>query len=422
MKITQFNKAFGLIVIVLVISISNVQVFGDSGWATCDITFIGEASGGELILCNTLNRNTTFVSVITTPHETAESVVKRLADKINTSNPFSWLGFSLDTPVVTASGATLKGLPSFRTNYAIAGTEAGLGIPPSIHSLSCSYNKKVGEISLQWVNPPGGYDDIAIILNWDRYNHRSVFFTTGTSQKHIITLDEYPVNIYDLDIWVMGYRNGIPSGLAAIHLTNNAQEEIFGIPFINGVAPNWQVWSQGVVLQREQITSRIEANLVGTRNVKFNPVRTAKSKPFKQILKTPTTGGTLGIWRKFLGLSPGHTYKVTARLNTLQMDPNNPNWSFSLHAIPDDVSGKNLTTQQLGGSALLPDGSRTMDAGEIIRYAEKITTEGKFIETSAKITLPGSITSLTVWLRFMNEGFGEVAFDWIKLEDITPAH
>jgi len=62
-----------------------------------------------------------------------------------------------------------------------------------------------------------------------------------------------------------------------------------------------------------------------------------------------------------------------------------------------------------------------LDAGKIGRYAGKMTTEGKFIESLADFTLPANVTSLMVWLRFMNKGFGEVTFDWVDLEDITPA-
>jgi len=56
MEIRQFNKVVQLIVIILVVNVFNIQLLAENeslpetGWITCDITFIGEASGGELIL------------------------------------------------------------------------------------------------------------------------------------------------------------------------------------------------------------------------------------------------------------------------------------------------------------------------------------------------------------------------------------
>ncbi|GAI80678.1 unnamed protein product [marine sediment metagenome] len=51
-----------------------------------------------------------------------------------------------------------------------------------------------------------------------------------------------------------------------------------------------------------------------------------------------------GVKRKFLGLTPGHTYRVSARLNTLEMDSGQGDWSVSLHAAYNPPGGADLTT------------------------------------------------------------------------------
>jgi hypothetical protein len=50
---------------------------------TNTIPFAGQASGGTLMLCDTLNRNSRCAILETAPGESAESVARRLAQLIN---------------------------------------------------------------------------------------------------------------------------------------------------------------------------------------------------------------------------------------------------------------------------------------------------------------------------------------------------
>jgi hypothetical protein len=152
-------------------------------------------------------------------------------------------------------------------------------------------------------------------------------------------------------------------------------------------------------------------------------------KPFYQIVKTAKVGIQGGVWRRFLGLNPGHTYKVEVRLNTLQMGDCTNEWAYSFHAAYDHAGGQGLTTNQLAGVAALPDGSKGPAAGRVALYGPGVTTKGKWEKRSTDkagpgleikdITLPDNVTSITVWLRHSGADSTGVGMDWIRLEDVT---
>lgn len=134
--------------------------------ATCQIPLEGYASGGELILANTLNRNVWFISIETVPNEAASSVAKRLAEAINKENPFAWYPHNDDEEIVTSSDGLLEGLVGSCDNYIFAGTERGLGIPRPPRSLTANYDDSNLRLVFRWRNAPGGYDHITVLLKW----------------------------------------------------------------------------------------------------------------------------------------------------------------------------------------------------------------------------------------------------------------
>jgi hypothetical protein len=154
-------------------------------------------------------------------------------------------------------------------------------------------------------------------------------------------------------------------------------------------------------------------------------------KPFYQIVKTKKPEGKAGIWRKFLGLTPGHKYRVTALLNTLDMDKAKGQWSFSFHAARNAPGGKDFTPEQMSGEAALPDGSKGEKAGRIVCYGPGQTTTREWVYSSTDpaqrcpgreigdITLPEKVDTITVWLRHQAEDSKGVGYLWIKLEDLS---
>jgi hypothetical protein len=225
-----------------------------------------------------------------------------------------------------------------------------------------------------------------------------------------------------------------------MHLTYNlyCQEEVYGIPFAAGIAPNWQAWGTAEKLQN----SAFEQGMRYGEILSNKPFRTLLTLPYYQIINSPDKGDTHGIYRKFLGLRPGHTYRLTACVSTLEMNSMKEDWSFSIHAAPTQGD---LTAQQMAGRDPLPyPGSPSKD-WMMAYYDPNQTTLGfdfaitnytrirKDVLNSSQsmpedanqvvvpnITLPSDVNEITVWTRFQcDDPAGKVGFSGLRLEDIT---
>ena len=434
------------------------------------IPLSGTASGGTLVI-GYGSRSSHFVSINTSQGESAESVVKRLAEAVAQSNrifDFSRAAWEVDREALASRMAVgtkiqIKGRP-----YFLAGSDTGLGIPKAPLFLSCSYAEDSGEIKVRWVNPPGEYTkNDFLMLNWRYYRIRTPdeypaydlngryesterggadgFLGPDIPSSYII---KKPANVndVDLDVWLTCFRNeapvkdltnagvplrkiATPSNVAIIHLTSNGfcQEETNGMPFFAGIAPNWAPWSTAAKVDK----AAFEQGDKYPNSEEINPAWALMTKPFYQVIKAPPAGVVHGIYRKFLGLTPGRTYRLTAGATTLEMDAVKAGWSFSLHAAPTGPDAKDLTVQQLAGLAPLPDGSSGLQAGQIKSYGPGETTKGNFSlvfsgenpaagAQGSNITLPAGVDAITVWVKFnCSTPNGKVGFSGVKLEDIS---
>ena len=397
--------------------------------ARCCTVFTGEASGGTLIMWDNLSRNAPYVAIETIAGEPAEKAIGRLAETIDNTNPFHWGGFPTGQKIVKSSEGELQGILGSCAVYMTAGTETGLGIPQPPHSLTASYDPNLKKLELRWINPmPDAYDSIRVRLNCSNYAHTRGDGLPGNSESYIRDLSKKRLDMNDLDILVIGVRNDIPSNAAAIHVNNNAQEERYGIPFTSGLAPNWQRWSLG---DEDTISPQmgIRNELTTIKGRPYNRIKAPQDKPFYQIINTGTEGGIGGVYRKFIGLTPEHTYRIKARVATLS-EPNEKNWSVSVHAAANNPDGLDLSPGQMAGLDALPCGGKSNAAGRMALYDSSLTTKGQFVEISTDkaeraeqgitdITLPPGVDSITVWLRCDSSSPMSAALDWISLEDLS---
>jgi hypothetical protein len=449
------NKFVLIVMIALLCCCGRSLPQGHTGRA--NIPFRGDATGGTLVIGYVPSPHfvhTYNVSVDTSAGESAESVVNDLARAIAYSGR-GMFGLTAANPEVDvarmAQANTLSIVGTVR-DYLLAGTETGLGIPKPPHSLSCSYNNQAGTLEVKWANPPTESEYHSI---WIRWRYRSLPEDTPVSgggkvipaspTSYTIHIPA-EVNDVDLDVWLKGLRheipreqmltnsiplgkNAIPSNVAAIHVTSNGycQQETYAIPFTAGVAPNWVAWSTAADVDKSALQQGDK--YAGLR--RYKPVSALSTKPFYQVIDAPARGDVHGVYRKFLGLTPGHTYRITACVSTLAMDSITGNWSLSLHAAPSGP-GKDLTVQQLRGQAALPDGRSGPQAAQTAIYAPGRTTKGHFHfaitgytklqdgSTSPQVTLPAGVDEITVWIRFScADPKGQVGFAGVKLEDIS---
>ena len=219
------------------------------------------------------------------------------------------------------------------------------------------------------------------------------------------------------------------SNAAVITLDYNddSQQELDIQPFTGGIRPNWRAWSHG-----GQPASLLLAQGSKGEWKRFDAEPRAsvepKDNPYFQRIKTRSPEVIGGVCRKFLGLKPGHTYRLSTRMNTFEMDGGRENWSFSFHAVAHskDVT---LTAEQMAGLLPLPDGSVGLTAGQVGSYGPGSTTKGQFVELSTEksdpnsqvrdITLPPGAEVITIWFRYSGPASTGVGFDWIKLKDVT---
>lgn len=420
-------RCAGAVVVAMLSFCSASKAQSEPRLATTRIPFTGTASGGVLILGDTLNRNALHVSISTRKGETADTVAARFVEALREAasrDPdHSWWP-------VSAAGGSLEGLLGFdcRGDYFLAGTEIGLGIPSPPLFLTCCYNEDQNSIHVKWENPPGGYGSVAIVLNWQNYDYRSLPVVEGAGAEHVIRLNRdtpHPIDINDVDVWVVGYRNNIPSNAAAMHVSGRSQEELFGIPFRSNIAPNWASWSTSTGRVRPEQKVR---NGYLNNKYPYNPVSSAKRKPFVQVIRSPNARAAGGVFRKFLGLQPGHTYRTVTRMSTFDLEKAEGNWSFTFHATAHK-RGVTLSAEQMAGISPLPDGSEGPEAALVAKYGPGTTTRGRFAERSSgeqagglqlkDITLPSDAEVITVWFRYSGPPSGSGGFDWISLKDIT---
>jgi hypothetical protein len=382
------------------------------GASTTIVTLNGTAQGGVLSLYEVLTIGAGFASVTTTQGESTESVLNRLADEVCRSDSFNWGRPLQPRPsYVRVTGNQLT-LPFTGLQYGFSGSDKGFVSVKPVLSVSGSYDAEKHQVNVSWINPPGQYDAIETGGQMLPPNTTNFVYECDPDAKGHICGG-----------LVRGKRGDVYSPYASIIVKADSQEELDTFPFYMGIAPNWSYWSDSTNADAVKCEQGLKGEL--DLKVRGDPW----DKPLYQIVRTTKGGVQGGVWRRFLGLKPGHTYKVEVRLNTLRMDACTNEWAFSFHAAYDNPDVRGLTEAQMAGQAALPDGSKGSEAGQVALYGPGKTTSGEWRLRSTdqpgpglkikNITLPKDVTSITVWLRHSGANSTGVGMDWIKLTDVT---
>lgn len=364
-----------------------------------DLRFEGSASGGGIVLSTLTPGGSHSLGVMTRYGESAETVVRRVVDLCN--RQAGWR-FQL-----SKDGKAIKGVDLGIGGLVLGGNEHGLGIPAPPTSLTGVYHPETGKIIVRWANPPSGYD---AINGFGRICYSNETQISGRCYEPLFAA----MMRLRVPHAVTGYRGSTPSATAFINVFTNWQEELVSAPFFCGIMPNWNSWT-GVDGKGITAFEQGERKTQGGREFP----RTPDEKAYYQIVKTKTTDVQAGIWRKWLGLYPGHKYRVYVRLNTLAMDQKTNDWSLSFHVAAADSKGTDFTTDQLTGKTPLPDGSQGPEAARIALYGPGKTTKGQWVTNTVDIVMPPGVDTLTTWLRHSGKDSTGVGMDWIKVEDLS---
>jgi hypothetical protein len=272
-------------------------------------------------------------------------------------------------------------------------------------------------IILRWINQPGAYDSIGVF-----YSGIAVAQLSGTMSEFVYD-GQYAVDKLfpstDVAFQVVASKDGTPSNGSGVRFRNHvSQESLMNVPFKRGVAPSFETWSVGITNGNLEVE---QGNLPGmepkaeTRNFEANGF-------FQKLNGHGRFNG--GVSRRFIGLTPGRTYRIKARMNTLRSGDGI--WSFSFHAAFNMPGSNSLTTEQMSGSSELPDHTMGPTAGLLALCDSATLTKGNWVvrssdSTSANtssrdITLPGTSDSITVWFRLQGEGSTDVS---VGLDSVT---
>jgi len=361
--------------------------------------------------------NYPYVIVTNHPGELGSLVVARLAKALaNCPGCAEWYG---DNPVREMHESTL--VLSGHSPWVLGGTETGFNIPDPPTAVNVSYDSTSDEVIINWANPSGGYDSIFVVYygslltelpgNVTRHVHkRGGGIDAGFSSKDIV-------------VFVMGYKGGVPSNGAGVRLRNhNEQEVLMNVPFTLGVAPGFEAWLHNTPAENLKMQ---QGNLPGVKA--GSELDGFEGKGFYQSIRS--SGRSCGgLARRFLGLTAGRVYRVSARVNVLE--PGTRDWTFSVHAAPELPGRVKFTAAQLAGVDELPSKAKGPTAAQIARIDSNHHTTGKWLTVSSgdkrqdnvarDITLPDGCDSITVWFRLESKDGAEVAvgFDSLTIQDL----
>ncbi len=389
--------------------------------ATTSVTLRGESSGGVLTLMMAPELNYPYAAVTNQVGEGAPSVISQLAaalrgcDACTKSYGGNPVSTSAETLVLQAGHTWSGGC----TTWIIGGTERGFSIPMAPSALSACLASN--QVTLEWVNPPGGYDSIAVVVGgsgWAslRGNSTRVVQSRASSQD-----PNFPSE--DITYVLVGCKDGTPSNGTGVRLRNRVrQESLMNVPFTQGIAPGFRSWQHTA----PQGTFHLEQGDLPSMAPSTDPWRFL-GKGFYQVVRG---NGTFrgGVARSFLGLTPGHTYRASARMNTLESKEGA--WSWSFHAAANASGRNSLTPEQMSGAAESPDHAKGPTAGQIARYDSATASKGEWVPGSSgadgpgksvgDITLPQGCDSITLWWRLEGTNVVNIAcgVDSVALEDL----
>jgi len=394
--------------------------------------FAGIARGGDLALVEDHCGSKCGICLIKTdPGSSAAEVVKRLVEACHSSPNRSLR--------LAAFEGTVIYLPP--GGYYITGSETGFAVLPPARFVTANYLPKDDRITVDWV--AGERRDEYLTING------SVFIQSGehtgtaslegvcTRKRHDTrTETDVAPNPSDLAVCVLKkkWAPGLPltfrARTARVHVSGTLQEDLDNVPFYGNVGPNWEPWCQAGFQEGDLRLYQGEKSEVPEKKRKLAFASSPETKFYCQMFEikkdVPAEGG---IYRRYLGLIPGHKYRVYARFNTFEASAETGDWSLSFHACADPP-GQGLTVNQMAGRDGLPNGATGPEASRIAVFQNGgQTTAGKWARVStgmegappsaADITIPEGSTSISAWVRVKGSTPNRFGMDWSALEDLT---
>lgn len=410
--------------------------------------FDGVAKGGILqFVYDTYGNKYYATKIATVPGQSGESVAQALMEAFKISSG----GGAFVKAVRDGSSIYMPAVPCF-----LVGTETGFKTPLAPQFATIHYAEVDDSVTVCWMPDSRGDREVrafgavgevfaassgeGVIKNISqqrRYesrqtNHHSYLQYPDPNDMVFLVIMSTKARFTPPDGFPTLTESRMRSRTTRIHVSGRRQEDLDNLPFYGNVMPNWVAWSSTGF---EESTLRLYQGEKAEVSEPERSMAFASSPDAKftcQMFEIPkdtaveTVGVEGGIYRRYLGLIPGHKYRVFARFNTFESDSSAENWGLSFHACADPP-GQGLTTGQLSGKEPLPSGATIPDGACIASFGTKgQTTAGKWMQVStgtpgacADIEIPEGSTSLSAWVRVTGNIPTRFGMDWSALEDVT---
>lgn len=385
----------------------------------------GKSAGGELVLTHIPELYGTHPNFVVTnfPGDDSGTVLERLARAIVASGYVPGEVEAVkkgDSLILPNGGIWRRDDKSIEPPmWIVGGNDRGFKIPPAPLFLSATYQSN--QVILRWINEVA-YDSLWVFGGVAMA--MALEALPGDTERYVcdirrlVPLDWPWPHGTNILLAVVGVKDGVPSTATAIRLVNFVrQEPVIDVPFSHGVVPGFRFWAHLPTGAKAECYQRI---LHPTPIGGGTEIWRLK---YCQVFKGTGTG-QMGLYRRWLGLQPGHAYRVSAHLNKL--DTKAANLQVTLCAVQLPRRGEDLTPKQMAGEEALPDGKSGKNAGQLARCDVTASPNNQQTEVpsgmkplepvAGEIMLSGDHDSIAVWCRVEIEDGQEVA---LRLESLA---
>jgi hypothetical protein len=280
------------------------DVGGVARLPTHQLELKGKANGGDLVLTSPPGV-CAEISIKTAPGESAEVVAGRLYAALKAAPDVASEFMRPGEAGVT--GGVISGMrePLYWGPELLAGSETGLGIPPPPRSVTLRYDFKADEILILWETSS---KDVDASLPWALGGLAAFpdnIQRSGSVRRFIFqnASSFMKMNHGGFPMTVINYSGRTPSAGSSVQLTGNRLDEVNESPFPGrAVAPNWESYvatKDGSRVEFKEGVMQGWRRRVHQYYQEFRVSSGAEDGRYR-----------FGVWRKFLGLTPGRMYRV----------------------------------------------------------------------------------------------------------------
>lgn len=397
------------------------------------LRFPDSAHGGELSVVNLSDDKRDDVIVSTSEGEIADSVTQKISDALLDSEipklmPSTLFPVNYDKEILRVLWK-LEGAISMcgrQGEVVLGGTETGLGILPPMGALSASVESRTRQYELRW-HAKSEYDEVYVRQLGTQLGDEVERLEEKNVTSHVVPFRELPREV-SRPLYVVGFRNGLPTNASYIIASLGQQVDSFFHPFTGGLTTGWTGWVGNGGSNVLFLEKRFEEDWPAA------PVHAWKqtSNRSAQIIHTGNIAGEGGMYRFFVAQTPGQSYRPALRSHIMkEAEDFQGEWAFDI--MTGVVDPERAYEMDNATRVMTADSWAELEAnGEQIsiwRFDHTMPRSDKWImnQTGAQdsdilqkdIILGDSKTAVFFCVRLTGHKPNGIAMDGVRLVDVT---